>query len=652
MPPTTPVVLPLPSGDSEQPTYELSTSTAPGDQRTEAVSDKKDPDELETGEAFDVYNAEMFAKMMGFDPTPVKVAENGDDSDCEDSDGSNARTSTFLTDNSMHQDPFPEVPVPQTKGPALQTAITESSAQGPVPERSMELESVIPPTVDIASNTNCALQHPTCAKGEKRFFIKQLSMETVPSEDLFEVVVTEVENPSCFWAQLCTPEALERQNKLKKLLQVSYCNSAFKNYVPSTGEVCVAQFSLDSCWYRVKVDVVNNAGTLRVTYIDFGNHEDIALDKVRRISEDLARLPRQALKLSLHGITNISSSVQWSSESTTYLKTKVLGIKCKVHVCEQHNETLSVKLSVPADNTVDSDNTVNEDFVKAGFAESRRQQPSSPHTSKQPENDEKTEYSNIARLQTNGANRKQDHENECQQQRENPNQDKCSRDSGRYTSLPKQHINAPRNSSEPQTRRGPFEAIINAIVSPWEFYAMKTDKQLLGKLESLMQDLNQHMSGNSSPPDCPTPPLAPGDVCAARFSVDGVWYRALILEQVSGGFRVRYIDFGNSEVVLDGDLRPLPQQFQSFPPLSLTCSLAGVRKPRVQNWSVEAIQQFKSLVAEKQFLCRIVYTHGDTNIVELLDPCRGGEQTVAKSLISSGGCHSFFTEFFSTCVLV
>ena len=181
---------------------------------------------------------------------------------------------------------------------------------------------------------------------------------------------------------------------------------------------------------------------------------------------------------------------------------------------------------------------------------------------------------------------------------------------------------------------------------------MKTDKQLLGKLESLMQDLNQHMSEHSSRSECPTPLPVLGDVCAARFSVDSVWYRALILEHVSGGFRVRYIDFGNSEVVPYGDICPLPQQFQSFPPLSLTCSLAGVRKPRGQNWSVEAIQQFKSLVAEKPFLCRIIFTHGDTNIVELLDPCQGGEQTVAKSLISSGENHSFLERFFSIPFLV
>ncbi|KAL9977650.1 hypothetical protein ACROYT_G015079 [Oculina patagonica] len=101
------------------------------------------------------------------------------------------------------------------------------------------------------------------------------------------------------------------------------------------------------------------------------------------------------------------------------------------------------------------------------------------------------------------------------------------------------------------------------------------------------------------------------------------------------------MDFGNSEIVQGGDICPLPLQFQSFPPLSLTCSLPGVRKPRGQNWCPEAVQQFKSLVADKTFLCRIVYTHGVTNIVELLDLCQDGEQTVAKSLISAGPADEF-----------
>ena len=669
--PPLPALPPEPSRDSIQPTEELSASAVFTEQQTGTVSDKQDPEDLELGDVFDVHNAEMFAQMMGFDLSPVKVGEES-----KNSDSSDTSSSSPLTDENMRQEAIPEVSLLQTKEPVPQGLDTEKPGQKSIQEHSMCQEAIpevsllqtkepVPQgldtekpgqksiqeqsiKLDIAGKENSTPLHPTCASGHKRFFIEKLSMERVPSEDFFKVVVTEVEDPSCFWVQLRTFEALERQNKLKKLLQVSYGDSVYENYVPSIGEVCVAQFSLDLCWYRAKVDIVNNTGTLKVTYIDFGNHEDIAVNKVRRIKEDFVHLPRQALKLSLYGISSTSSSGQWSSESTTYLKSKILSEECKVHVCGQHDKTLFVELSDPKEGT--SYNTINESLIKAGFAEARRQQPFPLYTPKQvnspkqPENfDEQTGFIDGERYD-NSVNGTQGQESVLEGQRGNPNQQKSSCDSDSNGKSPfsgpqlTYQRNPPKNPTEPQKRKEPFEAIITAIVNPWEFFAMKTDKQLLDKLKSLMQDLNQHIAGNSCTLQYPSPVFAPGDICAARFSLDNVWYRASILEQVSGGFQVRYIDFGNSEVVNGGDISPLPLQFQSFPPVSLTCSLAGVRKPRKQNWSPEAVQRFKSLVANKTFLCRIVYTHGITNIVELLDPCQGGEQTVAKSLISAGVC--------------
>lgn len=632
------------AGEPIQPTEKHSASTMHMDQPAGTASDKtKDPENMEPGDVFDVQNAELFAQMMGFELRPV-------DEERRDSDSSDGSTSSLLTNKNMCQEAIPEVSVLQTEEQVTQESNTEKPAYKVNIEHSIGLESVRPSAVNIAGKEKSMPHRQTCAKGHKPFFVKKLSMESVPSEDLFEVVVTEVDNPSCFWVQLCTSEALERQNKLKNLLQVTYFDSLYENFVPSSGEVCVAQFSLDHCWYRAKVDIVNNTGTLKVTYIDFGNHEDIAVEKVRRITEDLFQFPRQALKLSLSGISSTSLSGQWSSESTTFLKSKVLGHKCKVQVCGQDNEILFVKLSDPTE--MNSEKTINGSLIKAGFAETRRQQPPSLLTPVQG----KTGF-NSGERQANSLNANQDPDNACEQPSSDPNQQKSTCDSKIPVSGSphKEQKNPLRNLTQPQIRRGHFGVIINSIVNPWEFYAMKTDKQLLDQLDSLMQGLNQHITGKFFTPQMPAPLLAPGDVCAARFSLDNVWYRALILEQVSGGFRVRYMDFGNSEVVQGGDICPLPIQFQSFPPLSLTCSLAGVRKPRGQNWCPEAVQHFKSLVANRPFLCKIIYTHGTANIVELLDPCQDRVQSVAKSLISAGACflylHSIFLLFASKQVL-
>ncbi len=47
-------------------------------------------------------------------------------------------------------------------------------------------------------------------------------------------------------------------------------------------------------------------------------------------------------------------------------------------------------------------------------------------------------------------------------------------------------------------------------------------------------------------------------VCEAKFSEDGVWYKATINSILEGGkYHVTYVDYGNEEVVSIADIRPL-----------------------------------------------------------------------------------------------
>ena len=608
----------IPLGDAVQPSEACMSTAARGDsdEEIEPGSDKiseKDPVKVD---GFDVENVEKFAQMIGFDLNQVQFVTKSKDSD--ESDNSDRSSSSSL-DKTKSQEALQKVTVLPRERPSQQT-LNNLATQ--------------PSSNSVALKPEGLSASQTCAKGHKRFFIKQLSMESV-SESFFEAVVTEVENPSCLWAQMCTPEALERQDQLRKNLQALYCNSVYENYVPSAGEVCVAQFSFNSCWYRVKVDIVNNTGSLRVTYIDCGNHEDITVGKVRRITEDLASFPRQALKLSLHGITSSDTSGKWSSEATAFVKSKVLGIKCKVQVSGQHNEILFVKLFDPKE-TNSEETTINDSLMEAGFAKIKGRMPSSLSTSKQYNTSSQHEcLQDISQGQHYGQKAVFDNSERRPFQQSNSWHSATNQvvKSPPYQSDQRQ--DSPKHSTEPSTRKTPFEAVINAIVNPWEFYAQKTDPQLLHKLNILMRDLNHNIT--TSPCIQQTKAsLFPNQLCAAKFSEDSRWYRAVVLEKLPSGFTVRYVDFGNSEVVPESAVCPLAQQFQSFPPLSLQCSLAGVRKPKGQDWKPEAVQQFKSLVANKPFMFRIVHTHGIVNIVELLDPLQNREQTVANALISSG----------------
>jgi len=52
--------------------------------------------------------------------------------------------------------------------------------------------------------------------------------------------------------------------------------------------------------------------------------------------------------------------------------------------------------------------------------------------------------------------------------------------------------------------------------------------------------------------------FAVGTVCEARFTEDGVWYKALIEACLEGGkYQVTYVEYGNQEVVSITDIRPV-----------------------------------------------------------------------------------------------
>lgn len=100
----------------------------------------------------------------------------------------------------------------------------------------------------------------------------------------------------------------------------------------------------------------------------------------------------------------------------------------------------------------------------------------------------------------------------------------------------------------PADRKTKMENIVVTEVLPTlNFYAQHTDSG--PKLEQLMTKLRQEFK--STPPVAGSYTPRRGDLCAAKFSEDEEWYRAKI-ESISGGNKatVRYIDYGNSEVIL------------------------------------------------------------------------------------------------------
>jgi len=74
--------------------------------------------------------------------------------------------------------------------------------------------------------------------------------------------------------------------------------------------------------------------------------------------------------------------------------------------------------------------------------------------------------------------------------------------------------------------------------------------------------------------------LVEGDVCAALYSKDCAWYRAVVESDVETGARlvnVRFVDYGNSETCDASAIKELLPRFLTLPAQALRCHLHGFK---------------------------------------------------------------------------
>jgi hypothetical protein len=94
-----------------------------------------------------------------------------------------------------------------------------------------------------------------------------------------------------------------------------------------------------------------------------------------------------------------------------------------------------------------------------------------------------------------------------------------------------------------------------------------------------------------------------GQIVVARFSVDGRFYRARVMDYSDGKFYVFYVDYGNREWVSKSDVRDIEPKYLHLPFQAIDCVLANVENVTE---SFEAKKFFASLVYNKTFHARVI----------------------------------------------
>ena len=124
-----------------------------------------------------------------------------------------------------------------------------------------------------------------------RFF--KLDTAILPTDASVVVLVTDAVSPFSFFLQVFDETAAVELSTLSAQLQEFVSMTSPLSSV-TVGELCCAQFSQDGLWYRARVvEICTNS--IIVTFIDFGNCEEMSLSSIRPFQQEFFRLPAQAV---------------------------------------------------------------------------------------------------------------------------------------------------------------------------------------------------------------------------------------------------------------------------------------------------------------------------------------------------------------------
>uniref|UniRef100_A0A671KJ77 Tudor domain-containing protein 1-like n=1 Tax=Sinocyclocheilus anshuiensis TaxID=1608454 RepID=A0A671KJ77_9TELE len=354
--------------------------------------------------------------------------------------------------------------------------------------------------------------------------------------DTFTAVVTHLQSPSEI---LC--QKLENTSVIQQL-QVNlreHCSNtpASENFRPAPGTVCCSLFSEDNQWYRAKVLAYSSEDLVCVGYIDFGNSEEVELNRLRPISKELLALATQAIPCSLAGTCPTGT---WSEETILMVKSLVCNRFIRVEILGKKDGRALVSM---IDESSDPQTNAAEVLVNMGYAaiesvETEKHEPTQASFPEMPPLSppvvEKMEWT-CAELPFDGQK---------------------------------------------------VELVISAFsIIFFCFMGLIT-------YVFLSYELMKHCESERA---SFTPTV--GEPCCALFTGDAHWYRAMVLEVCGEGkARVYFVDYGNSCEVEAARLKAITPNLLKLPFQAIRCWLAGV-EPVEGQWTKEAVHKFQGLCA-------------------------------------------------------
>ncbi|XP_038866198.1 tudor domain-containing protein 1 [Salvelinus namaycush] len=424
-----------------------------------------------------------------------------------------------------------------------------------------------------------------------RVYLRDLRKNDITKGMEIQVSVVELHSPGRFFIHVQSPELVEALRAITVELQKTNGGSLGTDYKPDTGEVCAVKYSLDQNWYRgVVQSVAADDGNAKVLYIDFGNEEDVTLDRIKPLAASIEPIPPCALECSVAGITPVTDS--WMGVCCMAVRQLVAGKSLTLTVVDtqENDRTYAVDILLTPIGKQLSTFLMDQGYaVREDVNKKRSEQDVDSLVSASLEN---------FRRQSVGKN---------------------------------ENMEAQPPDPLTQGLGDTFAAMVTHLQSPYDIICQKLDNA------SVIQELHLKLRDHcSQAPASQNFRPAPGTVCCSLFYEDNQWYRAKVLAYSSEEkVCVGYIDFGNSEEVELSRLCSISSELLALPMQAIPCTLAGVR-PTAEAWSEETVLMLRRMVCNRFLRVEILGEREGMALVAMIDEASDPQGNVAEMLVATG----------------
>ncbi|XP_009465694.1 PREDICTED: tudor domain-containing protein 6 [Nipponia nippon] len=387
-----------------------------------------------------------------------------------------------------------------------------------------------------------------------------LQQKIVPALKVL-VYVSHVNDPSDFYVQLESDEA--QLNSISESLNSrtqakNPCGQLFQ-----AGDLISAVYAGDSLWYRAVVKEKTSDNLISIQYIDYGNTSVINVDQAHRLPEDLSSIPAISIHCFLGGLKR-KKNIDWAEKAVLYFTKRTSEVLLMCEFVEKAEDKWEVILS-------DHQGVITVDSADENLASRERT------------------------CSTEILDRENDMVTVCEP-------------------LPAQAQNEISSVSNCESFIWKFpeagqtvKIYVTVVNGPEYFWSRSADTEDMNYIEEKIEEAEN--LGLNSLNDCRAC-IKSGDICLAKYSQDGKFYRAKVNSIKGDNVVVRHVDYGSEEAVSVEMVRQIPCELLRIPNQAFACCLSGFNCSE-GSWLSEAKEKFYDMTEDLLLAAEVIETRKD-----------------------------------------